>query len=79
MCGWQKVFIQITYVMKDGSLHHTESSQKTSGIHWSWMPRDGGGWTAADNGIEEHWSYTVIDMNDLDNSHFASWSELFGK
>jgi len=78
-----KVFIRITYVMKDESgtfvshPHHAEQSQMTSVVHWSSKPRDGGAWTAADNRIKEHWSYTVIDMNDLDNSHFASWSELF--
>jgi hypothetical protein len=75
--GVRKVSIQFTYVTKDGSHHHAESSEMSSVVHWSGGPRDGGAWTGADNYIKEHWSYTVIDMNDLDNSRFASWSELF--
>ena len=63
--------------MKDGSHHYAESREMSSVVHWSGGPRDGGAWTAADIYIKEHWRYTVIDMNDLDNSLFASWSELF--
>ena len=48
-------------------------------VHWSSSPRDGGPWKAVDNNDHTHWSYTLLDLDNLDTSaHATTWTKILG-
>jgi hypothetical protein len=69
------VFIDVTYEISGETFH---ASLVTQVPHWSGDPRDGGEWTPEDANDPTHWSYTLVDLENLENIHAAasSWCNI---
>jgi hypothetical protein len=78
MQGVKQVLLTVTHWVPGTSKDLAEKSlsNSVSVTHWSGQPRDGGTWQASDNYDHTHWSYNVVDLDNLDNTHATTWSTL---
>ena len=68
-----EVIIDVTYEISGETFH---ASRTTQVPHWSGEPRDGGPWTGEDYNDHTHWSYTLVDLENLDTIHASSWCNI---
>ena len=72
----KEVMIKVTWMDDSGKTFESKQTKPTKVVHWSSQPRDGGQWTAGDNGIPAHWSYTFVDLENLNSAHATTWTKV---
>ena len=70
----KEVIIDVTWADNAGGTFHT--THPTQVVHWSNRPRNGGAWQWNDNWDHTHWSYTFVDLENLETTHASSWSNI---
>ena len=73
----QSVILGVTWVdSSSGNTFSRKQAHPTEVVHWSSQPRDGGSWKAEDNNNPKHWSYTFVDLDNLDSAHATTWTKV---
>jgi len=77
----KSVILGITWVDRSsGNIFSCKQVQPTKVVHWSSQPREGGPWKAEeDNDNHTHWSYTFVDLDNLDNALATTWTKVIAK
>ena len=69
----KEVIISVTYEIAGETFHATHTTRVP---HWSRPPRDGGPWKPKDDYDPTHWSYTFVDLENLNTTHASSWCNI---